>query len=461
MIELTALEIAQATGGTLVGDPSVRITCVCTDTRAMKPNSLFIALKGDTFDAHDHLDTAFSSGATLALVSRDAQRSASETHILVPNTRLAMGLLATYVRRRFTKTKVIAVAGSNGKTGTKHLIHSALSTTLKGTMSPKSFNNDVGVPITLFGVAPDDDFVVVEIGTNHPGEVSHLSRMSEPDIAVITSIGEEHMGFFKTLDGVRDENAHIVDGLRPNGLLLINGDDAGLRERLPHATTFGFGDHNHWIARDARSTLDGTSFVAATPASPIRASLDGMGDAGVAATYTIPQIGLHNASNALVAIAIAHELGLSEAETRRGLASATSPEMRMQTLRVGAVTLINDAYNANPTSVRAALNTLDQIDWSGRKIVVLGEMRELGEASRDAHDTIHALATSLAPSRCFFVGNEFPHHDTNWFPDASTAAPRIADQIRDNDLVLIKGSRSMKMEQVQRAIEARFVPPTK
>jgi UDP-N-acetylmuramoyl-tripeptide--D-alanyl-D-alanine ligase len=448
MIPLTAREIADATGGTLTGDPDARILGVCTDSRAMKPDSLFIALKGDTHDGHDKIDDAIAGGANILLLHRDVPQTASHTRgdhaarstqhaaIVVDDTRRAMGQLANYVRTQFTKMCVIAVAGSNGKTGTKHLIHSVLKTRLKGSMSPKSFNNDIGVPLTLFDVQPDDDYVVVEIGTNHPGEVKHLSLMAEPDVAVVTSIGEEHMEFFKTLDGVRRENADIVAGLRDNGLVLINGDDPHLRSFLPTASTFGSSECTY-TARDVHTTLDGTSFAC-----------DGV-------SFSLPHIGRHHASNALVAIAIGRHFGLADADIRAGLASASAPEMRMQKRTIGPVVLINDAYNANPTSVRAALETLDEIEWPGRKIVVLGEMRELGDTSEPAHRAIRDLAMSLAASRCFFVGESF-RSDANWFPTSADAGVAIAHQLEPGDLVLIKGSRGTRMEKIEQAIEARF-----
>ncbi|MBC7783960.1 MAG: UDP-N-acetylmuramoyl-tripeptide--D-alanyl-D-alanine ligase [Burkholderiales bacterium] len=443
MLPLTLREVAAAIDGTLVCgalqavSESTQIGRVCTDTRQMHPDSLFIALKGETFDAHDHLDDAIAGGAVAAMVDHGAP---SIPHVRVANTRLAMGRLANHVRRRFGETKVIAVAGSNGKTGTKHLIHSVLATRLRGTMSPKSFNNDVGVPLTLFDVEPGHDYVIVEIGTNHPGEVRHLSLMCEPDIAIITSIGEEHLEFFKDLHGVRRENADIAAGVRGGGRIFVIGDDSHLRTLLPTTSTFGFDPTNDLVARDVRTTLEGTSFVAGTP-------------------FMVPQIGRHNASNALAAIAVGRAMGLSDDDIRTGLASATAPEMRMQKRTIGPVTIINDAYNANPTSVRAALTTLAEIDWPGRKIVVLGEMRELGDTAAAAHHTIADLAKSLLLGQLVFVGDAFAFTASNvpdsWYSHAD-AACAFADCIRPGDLILIKASRSIRLEKVEAAIAARF-----
>ena len=198
-----------------------------------------------------------------ALVDRDVPPVAGLTLVRVDDARRAMGRLATFVRRRFKGT-VIAVAGSNGKTGTKHLIHAALSSRLRGSMSPKSFNNDVGVPVTIFAADAGDDFVVLEMGTNHPGEIAHLSRMAEPDKVVITNVGAEHLEFFGGLDGVRREEASIVEGLRPNGWAIVNGDDGELPRLVAShghtVETFGWSERNmHWPT-DVKCSLDGVQF---------------------------------------------------------------------------------------------------------------------------------------------------------------------------------------------------------
>ena len=439
---MTAADIAESTGGTLVaGDGNALAASVSTSSKEAPAGCVFVALRGDKHDGHQYLGD-IGGRATVALVDRDVTAIPGVAMVKVPDTRRALGRLASVVRRSVTRPKVIAVAGSNGKTSTKNTLHAVLSQTLRGTASPASFNNDIGVPATIFPVDADDDYVILEIGTNHPGEVEHLSRMSEPDIAIITSIGEEHLEFFHTLDNVRRENAAIAAGLRPGGLL-VACDDSGLTDHLDYAgPVVRFGNQE---VDDVRTTLDGTHFrVAGEP-------------------FFVPAVGAYFATNALAVIAVARHLGLSDDAIRTGLAVAEASNMRMQKRVVGGVTLLNDAYNANPTSVRAALDTLRQIDWPGRKIVVLGEMKELGVHAAAAHAAIADAVVALRPDAAFVVGDAWRDYaktaGATWFATSDGAAATVAGAIHDNDLVLLKGSRSMKLERIAEAIERRARPP--
>ena len=436
---MTAAEIAESTGGTLVaGDAGAVAAGVSTSSKDAPAGCVFVALRGDKHDGHAYLNDV-GGRATIALVDRDVAAVPGVAMVKVPDTRRALGRLASVVRRRITRPKVIAIAGSNGKTSTKNTLHRVLSQTLRGTASPASFNNDIGVPATIFPVDADDDYVILEIGTNHPGEVEHLSRMSEPDIAVIASIGEEHLEFFHTLDNVRKENAAIAAGLRPGGLL-VACDDVGLSDHLDYAGPVArFGND---AITDLRVTLDGTHF-----------RVDGE-------PFFVPAVGAHFATNALAVIAVARYLGLGDAAIRAGLAAAEASDMRMQRREVGGVTLLNDAYNANPTSVRAALDTLRQIQWPGRKIVVLGEMKELGEHADEAHARIAGAVRTLLPDAAFVVGEAWREHasaaDAVWFASSDEAGVTIAHDIGDGDLALLKGSRSVRLERVAEAIENAF-----
>jgi len=303
--------------------------------------------------------------------------------------------------------------------------------------------------------------VIVEIGTNHPGEVDALSRMAEPDCAVIVSIGEEHLEFFKNLDGVRRENAQIVAGLRSGAPLIVTGDDPALREYLPtdrSITTFGFDEGNALRATDVQVTAEGTSFVAATPASPLPRE----GDACVAPTKNfvarVPLIGAHFAACGLAVVAVARWMGLSDADIQRGFDRAAPSDMRMQPKQIGSITLLNDAYNANPTSMRAALKTAQQIAPPRRLVLVLGQMGELGETSIAAHADIFAEARQI-PALLITVGDAFqPHAEASdrWFPDSTTAAAEIPTLLRPGDVVLLKGSRSTRLEKIAAAVEQAF-----
>jgi UDP-N-acetylmuramoyl-tripeptide--D-alanyl-D-alanine ligase len=457
MHPITIEQLQQAISGKPlhVGPPSQPIETVCTDTRTMQPRSAFIALRGENYDAHDHLAKAVAGGAVALVVERlpDAAAIPDSVAVLqVANTYKALGDLAKFVRLQM-RSKVIAVAGSNGKTGTKLLIHAALRNKLRGTHSPKSFNNNVGVPLTIFPADPTADYLVLELGTNHHGEIAPLTDMSQPDIAAITNAGAEHLEGLGDLAGVCKENATIIQGLKPDGLLIVNGDDADLVAACGGFTgervTFGFGKHNDLFADDVRCDETGVRF-----------KLNGCDE------VFIPLLGRHTASNALAAIAAGRKLGLTDAEIFQGLRDATGPDMRLQLNHIGDVHLLNDAYNANPSSMRAALETLTTLKSGKRKVAVLGEMRELGTTSPQHHREIGVLAagSNLAWLAC--VGKEakamadgaiaagMPAAKVMHFDTTEAAKEKIPQMVAAGDLILVKASRGIGLEKVAKAIES-------
>jgi UDP-N-acetylmuramoyl-tripeptide--D-alanyl-D-alanine ligase len=357
-----------------------------------------------------------------------------------------MGQLAQWVRRQFAG-KVIAVAGSNGKTGTKRLIDAALNTTLRGTISPKSFNNDIGVPLSIFAAGENDDYLVVEIGTNHHGEIAVLTEIARPDIAVITNCSAEHLEGLSDLDGVRRENASIVAGMPTDGLLIVNGDDTDLMEAIEQwrgeCVTFGFSEGNDLFAADVGCDASGTRF-----------SLNGEKE------VFIPLLGRHTAVNALAAIAVGQRMGVTEDQIIAGLSQATGPEMRLELKMLGGVNLLNDAYNANPASMRAALETLCALPASGRRVAVLGDMRELGVWTERFHREIGATAARCRLDKLVCVGDSAAligqaaqaagmNGDlVSFHGDANAAASDLAGWVRSGDLVLLKGSRAIGLEKV-------------
>jgi UDP-N-acetylmuramoyl-tripeptide--D-alanyl-D-alanine ligase len=446
MKPLSLDEIASAANGQLVG-PASLIGSISTDTRKLKPRSLFIAIKGENHDGHDHVAAAIANGAAAAMVHQDLSTPNGFTLIKVDDTRRAMGRLANFVRRRLP-CAVIGVAGSNGKTGTKHLINAALAGKLRGSTSPKSFNNDIGVPLTIFDADPSHDYVVLEMGTNHPGEILNLTNIAEPNIAVITSIGAEHLEFLGDLDGVRRENAAIIQGMKPDGLLVINGDDDGLQNAVagfPGRTiTFGFNSENQLRVTDFFATENGIQF---------RAN-------GVGPMFTVPLLGRHAASNALAAVAVARHLGVDDATIAAGLARSTGPEWRLQIQKAGGVTILNDAYNANPHSMRAALETLRDMKATGRKIAILGDMRELGATADFHHREMGQFAAGCGLEALWCVGEKADliaesatvSPDIRRFADAAECAATVASLLQNGDLVLLKASRGIGLEAVAEAI---------
>jgi UDP-N-acetylmuramoyl-tripeptide--D-alanyl-D-alanine ligase len=459
MKPLTLNEIRQAVGGralNAVPAAAKPIGVVSTDSRQVAAGSLFVALRGENFDGHHYLAQAATGGAIAAIVEEAPAEAVAGLHLIgVADSRQALGRLAS-VARKTLRGKVIGVAGSNGKTGTKHLIHAALSAKLRGTVSPKSFNNDIGVPLTLLPAEPSQDYVVVEMGTNHRGEIRVLTKMATPDIAVITNCGLEHLAGLGDLAGVRIENASITEGMNERGLLVVNGDDdellAAVASYRGRRITFGHKPSNDLFATDVQCALDGVRF---------RLNKSRL-------IVFVPLLGKHTAVNALAAIAIARRMGVAEEAVVAGLATATGPEMRLQRMDAGGVTIINDAYNANPNSMRAALETLSALTPKTRRVAVLGDMLELGETSEQCHREIGELAGSCGLGVLACVGENAKHiaraaagplkmsaDCVMRYPDAQAAAADVPKWLNDGDLVLLKGSRGIHLELVARAIERR------
>ncbi len=465
MKPLSLQDIRLAVAGKSVGPLSrglPAVQSVCTDTRQMKPASLFIALRGERFDGHQFLEQAAAGGAIAAVVDKAPDREIPNFHVIVVNdTRAALGKLATFVRKQM-RGKVIAVAGSNGKTSTKHLIHAALGRRLRGSISPKSYNNDIGVPLTILPADASQDYLVLEMGTNHPGEISPLSTMARPDIAVITNCSAEHLEGLGDLAGVRRENATIIDGLAATGLLVVNGDDEELLAAVSafrgRRLTFGFKPTNDLFATEVRCDAEGVRF-----------NLNGSRQ-----EVFVPLLGRHTATNALAAIAVARRLAVPEPQVYEGLAQAHGPEMRLQLQQVNGITLLNDAYNANPASMKAALETVQSISVggvadptdpaAGRRIAVLGEMRELGESAKRLHEEVGRVAAKSGLDWLIGVGagtvdllaaardGGFSPDRMRHFADSTAAAGELAGMVRQGDLVLLKGSRGVHLEKVVEAL---------
>jgi UDP-N-acetylmuramoyl-tripeptide--D-alanyl-D-alanine ligase len=431
------------------------IAAICTDTRRMAPKSVFVALKGERYDGAQFLAQAAEGGAIVAVVqSTPPVIPPGKYVILVKDTRIALGKIATLVRKQM-KGKVVGVAGSNGKTSTKHLIAAALSAKLHGTFSPKSFNNEIGVPLTIFPADPLQDFLVLEMGTNNPGEIRHLTKVALPDIAVITNCSAEHLQGLGDLGGVRRENVSVVEGLdQKKGLLIVNGDDVDLLKVVDQnwagrKLTFGFGKHNDLFATDVETDHNGCRF-----------NLNG----NPKLRFFVPMLGRHSAANALVAIAVAKRLGLTEEEIASGLADAKGPDMRLQLQTSGDVTVLNDAYNANPASMKAALETASQLPASGRRFAVVADMLELGATSDRLHREVGEFAATCKFDALVCVGPQallvreaavaagMDPARVSHFADSAAAANEVPLWLRAGDLVLLKGSRGMRLEKIADAI---------
>jgi UDP-N-acetylmuramoyl-tripeptide--D-alanyl-D-alanine ligase len=457
MKPLSLQQIRQTVGGsalTAIPAEIPPILAICTDTRRMEKSSLFIALRGDKFDGNDFIPQAAAGGAIAALVDHPPATILPNVHLIqVPDTRRAMGKLASRVRQDLIG-KVVAVAGSNGKTSTKHLIDSALCNKLRGSISPKSFNNDIGVPLSIFPADPVQDYLVLELGTNNPGEIAALTEIAQPDIAVITNVGAEHLEGLGDLRGVRQEEASVIKGLGPDGMLVVNGDDRDLLEAVAtykgQRVTFGYGEHNDLFASNIQCDEAGVRF-----------SLNKS-----RREFFIPLLGRHTACNALAAIAVARKLGLREDEIIESLAHAHGPEMRLQLNKANGFTVLNDAYNANPNSMKAALETVVALPAQGRKVAVLGDMLELGAATERYHREIGEFAATLGLDRIVCVGQwgrliadaavaaGQPAATVTRYRDSATTAQDVRQLLQPGDLVLLKASRGVRLEAVANALLA-------
>ena len=456
MMDPRTLEfVEEGCQGRLVsGNYKTFVRRVCIDSRLAKPGDLFVAIEGEKFNGHDYTKHAFDQGAVAALVNDSkVNREVVGAKVEVLETRKALGLLASYYRRDFD-VPLIAVGGSNGKTTTKEILAKILSRRFRTLSSEASFNNQIGVPLTLLRLRGDHQVAIVEIGTNHPGEMESLLSIARPRFGVITSIGREHLEFFGGLEGVLLEEGFLAESLPEDGCLFVNGDIEGLeklRERCcSKIITVGESSQSDWIISRIDTSNNETIFELISP----KGDWNGV--------YRVNLLGRHNAQNAAIAIAVAVEMGLSQEELLHGLEDCRPASMRMELQTHGGVSVINDAYNSNPDSLQAALETLKTFPVKGKVIAVLGDMAELGEASENAHIEAGLLAAKLGLNGLIAVGNwanvmvraaqNNGLANVAEFEDPILAGKALASKLKPGDLVLIKGSRSSRLEQVMKEI---------
>jgi UDP-N-acetylmuramoyl-tripeptide--D-alanyl-D-alanine ligase len=453
----TAADVEQA----LQAAPSVAVlsgfTGVSTDTRRIARGDLFVALRGESFDAHEFLATAAEAGAAAAVVSRIPENAPSGLPLYrVDDTLHALGRLARH-RRRAHPAKVVAVAGSNGKTTTKELLRAALSGRLRVHATESNLNNQVGVPLTLLSAPEDAEVLVVEAGTNEPGEITLLGAIIEPDLALITSIGEEHLEGLGSVEGVLKEELSILPHIRPNGLALIADEPL----ELPAGARRLLGPERVRIAGDsARADLCVTGEVVVRQDGSTEWRFRGQ-------PVHVPLPGKHNVRNALLALGVAEALGVPLADAAAGIGAMKAPRMRNEWRRVGAMGLLADCYNANPPSMRAAVELLASIPSQSPKVAVVGTMRELGAHAESLHRAAAEHIASLLGKgidRVLATGDFVPAfqamggHDERLIlaEDPLEGYRLLRPHLRGEETVLLKGSRGVALERLIPLLEEDF-----
>jgi UDP-N-acetylmuramoyl-tripeptide--D-alanyl-D-alanine ligase len=415
---------------------------VSTDTRTVQQGDLFVALKGESFDAHDFVKDAVAKGAGAVMVSRP-MADLGVPVIEVPDTLAALGALGRY-RRRAWNGPVVAVAGSNGKTSTKELIRAALGARLRVHHTTGNLNNLVGVPLTLLALPDDAEVAVVEMGTNQPGEVAALRQIIEPTVAVITSVGEEHLEGLGDVAGVLREELSVTDGvpvvITPASQPEIGQGARGRAKRVAEAGL---------EAGDLR-------------ASGWTVQRDGTGHMTVEGIEVpVPLRGAHNLRNAMLALAVAREMGIAIEDAARGISAMSPPPMRVNWEEIGSATLINDAYNANPPSTRAAIELLTHAGAGRQRVAILGTMRELGTHERSLHEDVARAALASPIELIGGVGafgtalQALAPNDARVVTGADPAAvwSGLVPRIARNAVILLKGSRGVRLEQLVPGIE--------
>jgi len=460
MIKRTVAEVAQMAGGVLVaGTPDLQVVGVSTDTRKDMTGRLFIPIVGDVYDAHQFHAAALSQGAVASLWQKDRPRPDTTLALIeVDDTLLALQHLAAAYRAQLD-LRVVGVTGSNGKTSTKDMITTVLSERYRVQKTLGNLNNHIGLPLMMLMLEEETEVAVLEMGMSNFGEIELLAQLAKPDLGVITNIGESHIEFLGSRGGIADAKCELIEKLPETGRAILFGDEPLLRERAGKTqapiTWFGFEEANDLRATEVESLgVAGSAFSLA----------DGE------ERYTLPVPGLHQVGNALAAIAVGLELGLTREQCQAGIAKAmlTAGRVELKKARVGGL-IIDDSYNASPTSMRAGLKMLAELP-AGVKVAVLGGMLELGPDSRNMHREIGAYVATLGLHHLVCVGelaqdiaagareHGYPQEQIFATDDRGAAVTHLeellqgVDQAESNATVLVKASNGIKLSEVVRAL---------
>jgi UDP-N-acetylmuramoyl-tripeptide--D-alanyl-D-alanine ligase len=468
-------------------DAGQNVTSVSTDSRTVTPGDCFFAIIGPNFDGHNFLADAFAKGASCAVVSKDvppfvaqrrrvppnqfpdlsgvAQAKSDKIILKVEDTVKALGVLASWYRKD-CNFKVIAITGSVGKTTTREIIHHVLSAVgetspmggskrFKTFQSPKNFNNFIGLPLSILTAPADSQILVLELATNHPGEIEYLSRIAAPDIALITNVAPAHIEGFHDLESLAKEKLSISEGLNPSGILIINAD-------CPVLFTLAHKQHKRFLSFGSKEHCDYRAYCVHYEGLSSDFELDG-------ADIHLPLPGRGNVENALAAWAVCSTLGISERDFADAVKTISPVSMRTEMLKLGSLTVISDCYNANPASMKNALDILATLakKENRRAVFVCGDMAELGNQTEKFHVELGRFIASSNVNLLLTVGhlallaadtskNESPLLETHSFTQSAQLCDNLHKLIKDSDIILVKGSRINKLETVVEKLKAIY-----
>jgi UDP-N-acetylmuramoyl-tripeptide--D-alanyl-D-alanine ligase len=446
MERIRLADVSHVLGVSLHGESDLAVEGVSIDSRTLAPGELFVAIQGERFDGHAFVADAFRRGAVAAVVARpEGSDGAPGPTLLVEDTVTALQDLAAWYRGRFDPS-LIGVTGTNGKTTTKDMIAGALSMSMATLKTEGNYNNHIGVPLTLFRLGRDHAAAVVEMGMNHPGEIARLAELARPEIGVVTNVSRAHLETMLDLDSIARAKGELLEALPVDGVAVLNADDPRVMHQASRTRarveTFGLSEGADTRGVEIEETRGGVRFRVA---------------GGVCVELRVH--GTHNVMNALAALVVSRTLGVDQEDAARGIASFTPSAMRMDIGRAAGRTILNDAYNANPGSLAAALETLVAVAAGRPTAAVLGDMLELGPASGAAHREAGALAAQMGIDYLFLFGREvealaegaiasgMPRERVSTYETKAALAQDLED-LPDDAVVLVKGSRGMRMEEV-------------
>ncbi|NHN28661.1 UDP-N-acetylmuramoyl-tripeptide--D-alanyl-D-alanine ligase [Paenibacillus agricola] len=475
MIKRSYAEVAAmcggATNGAMEANDDLQIVGVSSDTRTVTAGNLYIPLIGERFDGHEFIEEALAKGAVASLWQRDhGTPPAGMPLILVDDTLEALQKLAKAYRLQL-KVRVVGITGSNGKTTTKDMTAAVLSTSFNVLKTAGNYNNHIGLPLTLLKLDEETEIVVLEMGMSGRGEIELLSKLAEPEIVIITNVGEAHLLQLGSREEIARAKTEIMAGLQAGGTLVYNGDEPLIERVLPEWLPHNDNQEESWFKRVTFGNHPGNDF------RPEEIKLAENGTffqlqnlSGV--SYYIPVLGFHNVINALAAIAVGIHFGIPEATIAEGLRASVMTGMRIEKLQASSgLTVLNDAYNASPTSMKASLDLLGELEGYSHKVAVLGDMLELGPYEVEYHQQIGKMLDPKKIDRIYAYGplalnitteavQNFPVDSVLHFDDKQKLAEALSSFVGEHDVVLVKGSRGMKLEQVVAVLVAEATHPT-